>query len=27
VFLPGLEALARGTAPSTWGFLSVRSQF
>ncbi|MDP1822712.1 MAG: alginate export family protein [Archangium sp.] len=27
VFLPGLEASARGTAPSTWGFLSVRSQF
>jgi hypothetical protein len=27
IFLPGLEAIARGTAPSTWGFLSVRSQF
>ena len=27
VFMPGLEAIARGTAPSTWGFLSVRSQF
>ncbi len=27
VFLPGLEAAARGTSPSTWGFLSVRSQF
>lgn len=27
VFLPGLEALSKGTAPSTWGFLSVRSQF
>ncbi len=27
VFMPGLEALARGTAPSTWGFLSVRSQW
>lgn len=27
VFMPGLEALARGTAPSTWGFVSLRSQF
>ena len=26
VFLPGLEALQRGTAPSTWGFLSLRTQ-
>jgi hypothetical protein len=27
VFLPGLEASSRGTDPSTWGFLQVRSQF
>lgn len=27
VFLPGGAASGRGTAPSTWGFLSVRSQF
>lgn len=27
MFLPGPEAASRGTNPSTWGFLSVRSQF
>lgn len=27
VFLPGLEARARGTSASTWGFLSARCQF
>jgi len=26
VFLPGLEAASRGTSPSTWGFLSIRTQ-
>jgi hypothetical protein len=27
VFLPGGGAQSRGTSPSTWGFLSLRSQF
>lgn len=27
VFVPGAEAAAKGTSASTWGFLSVRSQF
>lgn len=27
VFLPGGGAQSRGTSPSTWGFVSVRSQF
>ncbi|MBX7098855.1 MAG: alginate export family protein [Myxococcaceae bacterium] len=27
VFMPGLEALAKGTSPSTWGFVSLRTQF
>lgn len=27
VFLPGGGAASRGSSPSTWGFLSVRSQF
>jgi hypothetical protein len=25
-FVPGTEAVAKGTAPSTWGFLSLRTQ-
>ncbi len=27
VFMPGLEARARGTSAATWGFMSIRSQF